>query len=257
MIDSKAIFLQIYIAYGTVVVNINDIPIFREYDPEHGYITIPINEYLIDGTNTFSLLAISMDKNKPDLVIARARIAEFEHGEVLSLENGQLLAELNWRPDAPSRISTEFQYSMPVTWKWTTAPTVSLDNYLLSELNNYLNYIQGLFLNRDGERLVIEQSLVFEEVKIAYNMETAQRRRDLLILGLKEVVEPWNVMPLPPAQDRYRVVANGRLIDCVDDEGRPLLRNDVDPTESPEHESMYFPFQMKLGLVDGVVKILR
>jgi hypothetical protein len=257
MAGTTAHFLQMRAETAQVEIRVNDIPLVREEVPDRTELSVPVEEYLVEGWNRLALFAAPIEGGAPESARAVARVAEFEHGEFLDLDGGREAAQLLWSPQ-PRAMQAEFRAPPEGVWRWTTAPVLTLDGELRAALETWVAAVHGAFERREAERLNGLRSVYLDEISVAYNRQTADfYASDFEEMLLETPAEDWRVAPYEPRPDDFRLVAGGRLVDVVDAAGNPLVRQDVAPAPPGEPPVYGAEMPMLLGLVENRLRILR
>ena len=253
---TRYVYARLLISGGAAEVRINDIPVIREVEPARRVTSVPIHEFLVPGRNVMTLHAQPLGP-EPAPVEAHASVAVFERGEMMAPGAGQGLAETVWRWPEPTPPQAFDIPSMP-RWAWPEAPVLKLDAALRARLDQFVGKVHEAFAARDGAKLVTALGVPLQDVRTAYGPEIMELHRAAVVDGLAEAGEDWAAAPFEPGDpEAYRLVAGGRMVDCVDGAGRPLVRNDVDPSESPDADAAFFPFSMMVGMLNGRLAVLR
>lgn len=235
MADLNIYYLELTVARGSAEARVNDIPVYRETTDNPAVLTIPIHEYLIEGENTLKLIATPEDPENPEGFEARVRIARFEAGKPVGFSKGFGLADIAWSEDLKgSPVATAFEVTDPFRWLWESAPVVELDSDVRATLDAYVIEVCDLYRDKDAKALLTELDLYFSDLAKAYPAPLgAPYSPDEFLSDWQDVPQPWVVEPFTPSPANYRLVAGGRMVDCVGPDLKPLVRNkvEVDGTE--------------------------
>lgn len=244
---------------------INDIPVART-PASGGQVNVPVHEYLLSGTNQLTLL---LDPGAPGLPAAPRLAAQplAAHAGLLLPRIGQpgsplsarTLAELElavpegeiYTAPLAAQRSTELPISFP-RWRWLDLPPVA-DAAAVQPL--VAAFVQGLAVSLakgDPEPFLQAARLRFEELAVAYQKPVAElaarwRARIQMLYATKAVR-----MVLPaPTELHLRPCAGGRLLECMDAAGQPILRTEA----APDGSSHAWP--LRVGVVEGHCHVMR
>jgi hypothetical protein len=257
-----------------VEVHVNGVPVLA-LPAGAGSQSITVHEYLQNGSNRLTLVALPPPAAQavatpeapaqPRLATraaqARARLVLLRQGKSLADEAVRVLAEVAWAVeegesfDAPAARHQDLE--LPVgfpRWRWLDAPVL---NPGPQERQAVLALLQRLAFelsrgNPDG--LLAACRLKLEELDQAY-----QRPAGHGAAALREQVQQlWKAGALstlqPPAADGLllRSVAGGRLLECLNPMGAPVLCSQNDDAV---HGNIAWP--LRLTLIEGKVYVLR
>lgn len=245
---------------------LNDIPVART-PPAGGSLSLPVHEYLLSGTNHLALLldpppegvAVAPRLGAPGGLAAQARLLLPRIGHVGSELTARTLAELSvalpegeiYQPPLVVQRSAELPISFP-RWRWLDLPPVA-DVAAVQPL--VAGFVQGLAIalaKGDPEPFVHGARLRFEELAVAYQKPAAElaarwRARIQMLFATKALR-----MVLPALADmQLRPCAGGRLLDCVDAAGQPILRTEPAPDGSRH------AWPLRVGVVEGHCHVMR
>lgn len=230
---------------------------------------VTVHEYLLAGQNRIGLsvapppLAQAAAPQQPRLATAdrvvRARLMLLRQGKRAD-DDARVLGEVSWAVaegdsfDAPA--SAEKTLDLPLTfarWRWLDAPVIALGP---AERQRVLGFVQRLAfdLSRgDPEALIKASRLKFEELAQAYQWPPEQvlARLRAQVQGL-HVAQALKALA-PPAADGLllRPVAGGRLLDCLNPLGEPVL------SLPPHGPTAGQAWPLRLAIVEGQVYVLR
>jgi hypothetical protein len=247
---------------------VNGVPLVRldsEVMEKHAH---PVEEYVVSGRNELEILVEPGDSPQRaryherafDLRAARATFTLFDAPEGLPAEpsHGAVIASVQFelRPDEPAThrgpVTRSVSFDLPARSRWAfeDAPPLVLDEALVAEA---LDVVRAV-----GEALRLRSLDGYEELVApatrdairAYPVWTTESVRS----ELEEFVA-WlhrgqgTYLPIDPARFEPRLVAGGRMIQCVDSDFSPTLKLDG-------HEGI-LPYALTLGRVDGRLRVMR
>ena len=248
---------------------LNGIPVARiKALPEAAsVITVPVHEYTIAGGNQIELVIeppppgrtvapkplLSNGRRGASLRLLLPRI-----GQVAHPANARPLGELDWAPYADEvnempltlRRTVELPIGFP-RWRWLDAPVIDDPQPLLAPAAAYLQDLALALARGDPEPMLQAARLRLEDLAQAYQQDlaaTAGRwRAQIQQLHARQPLEPTM-----PAADTLllRPVAGGRLLECLDPAGEPVLR-------SPVADAGQVSWPLRLAAIDGKFYVMR
>jgi hypothetical protein len=257
-----------------VEVHVNGVPVLA-LPPGAGSQSVTVHEYLQNGSNRISLvvapLPVAQAVAAPNAPAqprmasrpaqARARLVLLRQGKSLADEAVRVLAEVNWAVEegasfeAPTAVHQDLE--LPVgfpRWRWLDAPVL---NPGPQDRNTVLALVQRIAfdLSRGNpESWLTACRLKLEEVDQAY-----QRAAGHGAAALRDQVQQlWQAGVLatlqPPTAETLllRVVAGGRLLECLNPIGAPVLS-----TLNDEASLANIAWPLRLTLIEGNVYVLR
>ena len=238
---------------------LNGVPIGRT-PKAGGDCCVPVHEFVIGGANRLELVVgpaplAGGPAPAPVLgdgtALADAALLLPRVGQLASDTAARLLGHVGWastdgevyRP--PVKLSQEFD--IPVRfprWRWLDAPVVGDVDGLKEPAATFLQDVAIALLRGDPEHMVVTAKLRFEEMALAYGHTPADdlarwRARVQLLFAQKA---QWSELPTSESL-RLRPVAEGRLLECLADDGMPILR-----CARPDGSRVYWP--MRLAAVE-------
>jgi len=237
--------------------------------------SITVHEYLQNGSNRITLviapppvaLAVSAPNApaQPRMAAraaqARARLVLLRQGKSLADEAVRVLAEVAWAVeegnsfDAPTAVHQDLE--LPVgfpRWRWLDAPVLTPGPQDRQTVLAAVQRIAFDLSRGNPDSFLAACRLKLEEVDQAY-----QRAAGDGAAALREQVQQlWQAGTLatlqPPTTDELllRVVAGGRLLECLNPMGAPVLSSQNDDVTPG---NMAWP--LRLTLIEGKVYVLR
>lgn len=222
---------------------------------------VPVHEFVIAGANRLELVV-----DPPPLVPgapppapvfgdgawhADAALLLPRVGQLASDTASRLLGQLNWactddevfRP--PVRLEQELD--IPVRfprWRWLDAPPITNVDDLRAPAAVFLQDVAIALSRGDPEHLITAAKLRFEELALAYQRtpaeDLARWRARVQLLHAQKAMRPE--LPTPESLN-LRLVADGRLMECLGADGLPILR-----CARPDGSRVYWP--MRLAAVE-------
>ncbi|UQA62016.1 hypothetical protein [Polyangium aurulentum] len=268
---SHVIHAQLEIEGCTAELWLNGIPIMRLGPHTMPLESQAVQQFLVAGTNQIELLVepgpsparARTEYRDLTLVDARAvgRLYRFEGGTIPDPEFGERLIDVTWRSGESGSTRESFPRSaygqaelgaVVPRWSYQDAPILSMEESLVDEADAALEEVAEAFRRGSPAQLLAALEEQQREVLLAYPALTADFIRDdlsLLVTDYHRAKEP--VLPLRRDRHEFRLVAGGRMIQCVDDDWKPSLRL-VDPDEGNE-----VPYPLFLARIGGRLRVVR
>jgi len=237
--------------------------------------SVTVHEYLQNGSNRITLVvapppiaqavaapnAPAQPRMAARAAQARARLVLLRQGKSLADEAVRVLAEVAWAVEegqgfeAPTVVHQDLE--LPVgfpRWRWLDAPAL---NPGPQDRQTVLAAVQRLAfdLSRGNpDSFLAACRLKLEEVDQAYQRPVGQG-----VTALREQVQQlWQAGALatlqPPTTENLllRVVAGGRLLECLNPLGAPVLTSQNDDATLGN-----IAWPLRLTLIEGKVYVLR
>lgn len=251
-------------------VYLNDIPVGRvAAPPGNPELGLTIHQLIRNGKNTVELVLEPGDRPSAaktprearslDGIAAGVRVCRYSEGapigEAAPLET---LVEASFSGDGldlpvPVVITREFTVDSPFPqWAWERAEPLVMGPRLVAEVLDVLADYRLALHRRDIARENALSVIAHQEIAAAYNRPLRPWVADLDAVIESEWARPdWAMEPIDPDALDLRLVANGRMVQC-------LLKNWDDAVRSnddAEGQNMSIP--LFLGRVDGALRRLR
>lgn len=244
---------------------VNDIPVARAGGTLQRWASVPVPEYLIDGTNTLTVIIgigetpstarDGLHDGKCDSQMAAwARIVRMKDGEMAEPGSGETLLEIKWtgeeKEPLPVVVSAEEDIGTQFgDWKWQSADVLTLDSATYESAATFISEINAAYTGGNPDPIIKAAKFKHSEAGRAYpiygdiSFDEMFREQIEMFSG-----EPdWKPYSLPRSEFDLRLVADGRLIEAVAKDWRPILRM----------ENGDYAYQMFIGKVEGEWQILR
>lgn len=250
---------------------VNGIPI-RKYDPrEQLFTSVPAHRYLVDGVNHLELVVNpgptpskardGQQEMDATGIECRARIVRGEEGAFTG-DPSEVLAQVEYRGEAgkkdvfPKVLSTRVELG-PLfgRWLWQDAETLTLDAKTVDAVMQYVRIIHGAYGRGDGALIANKAKIVFDEGQRAnkYKDMAFSRQRFIDSLKTHSQLKGWKMVPLEQLIPDLRVVANGKMIEAVARDWKPLVR--TQPV--PEYNNDVWDYRMFLSRIGGEWVMVR
>ena len=238
---------------------LNDIPLGLA-GPRNPFVSVAAPMYVVNGFNALEIVvnpgpepAVSRNRTGeplPDQASAHARLAALYPGQFTDDPNAQVLISTDWisGPLGHSPLSVRNRVDlgqMYGDWPWQSAPRLTLDWTTVTQLADLLEHIRVSLQVGDASVLGQLARSKFESGARAFPTRTLPEivRQFVSVMERNAKTPGWSMQPLEPSAFSFRLVANGRLIECLNKDWKPTLRSV--PVEG-SHHPMYFP--MFLGV---------
>lgn len=256
---------------GELCVNGIPVPGLHERRPTFE-VSVPVQHSLVTGKNTLELWVDVEGKpneyrtkrrQKADGgAVAIGRLVAYPIGVIGAPENGRVLASIEYRGDkddgeeAPRvlTLSVDVEGSFG-PWAWQSAPELVLDEGTLKEAAQVVSELHEALFSGDPQRVLSLIDRKWREMDRAYpGQDDAQDRRNHAAWIVELASDPRRRAPLSPGRHAFRLVAGGRMIECIDDDYAPSIR--LRQEVEPDHwaEAMY---PVSLARIDGRLVVVR
>ncbi len=245
---------------------INGVPVAR-VGGKQGLLTLAIHEYIVQGSNEIEMI---VNPAAPGLAPA-SELRHCEEPASASLKlllprvgrpaepaTARMLAQLDWAAAAgdlhEAPLSVRQAVELPIAfprWRWLDAPLINLTATLKSELAAYVLKIAVGLARGDADPLLLASRLRLEELAQAYQRNVSEEvmrfKQHLQQLHAAQALKPV----LPQATNMLlRPIAGGRLIECLNSEGGPLL-------QSPIAGGARAAWPLRIASIEGRFYVLR
>ncbi len=236
-----AYFLNANARECVIEVRLNDIPVLRidTADPNSPHAAaFPVSSCIVKGINKLHLLVLNTHEGSgaPD---ARAWITDSgPQGGIVKSPHASdpgvvVLAE--WMSSSrdtkfPKTIEVNKDFGQALAESlWEKAPQLTLDDATRKKVGAFLAAVRNALMKGDANAVVsYEQPAILEVARTSgwSPKEVENMTRDMAKTWMKR---HGALAALNPAEWDFHLVAGGRLIECVNKDGRPTLR-----TASPD-----------------------
>ncbi len=233
--------------------------------------SLAVAQLLIPGTNLIELLVEpgptpSLARTEKRILPfkkmkASARLIRFRDGSSGLPEDGDILAETFFRWEDASLEQQQFPQSSAKQielgpafgrWAWQDAPELSLDDTLLAEARSVLDDVEAAIRAFHADRFWQLTELQIKDVLRAYPAVTEEYLRgDLATMfnHYRKMKDP--VMKRSPEDQDFRLVAGGKLLQCIDKDWSTAFKL-RDPDDGGP-----VPYSIFLARIDGQLRIVR
>lgn len=137
-------------------------------------------------------------------------------------------------------------------WAWEGAEALTLDAALRQEATRYLQSMHGALARRSFPGFWAHNEVTHGEVAVAHDLPLGERRA-AAESALQSVFDDpaFAMAPLVAEDFDFRLVAGGRLLECIAKDWGAIVRTE------PDSEGHVMRFPISLGRVDGALRGLR
>lgn len=248
---------------------LNGIPLGRT-PRAGGVLCLPVHEYTMSGDNRVELIIeppalVPGFENAPPqahltdgLSTASLRLLLPRVGNVASASQARTLAQIDWVSPVAEIVKLPITLaeavSLPVKfprWRWVDAPPIEDVDAIRPQIATFLQGIALSLARGEAEGLIAAARLRFDELAQAYQRSLA----DDLTRVRAHVQQAHGEQPLRPLLPTVqnlllRRCASGRLIECMDFDGRPALQ-----AAASAGRCLLWP--VRLAMVEGRLYVLR
>ncbi len=250
---------------------LNSVPLIRlAHGVTMGGENIAVQQWLTRGDNQLELLVEpgptpSKARSEARLVERKelravARLLRFKEGAEGTAESGTLLAEAAFEWDAPKPNQLTFPYSVSTAvtmgsafgpWQWESWPVLTLDDALREEARAVLAALDAAVRGKHVDHIWQLTELQMLDAGKAYGLSEEFLRADVgdMLRVFAEDGDP--TCPRDPAEEDFRLVAGGRLLQLVDKDFRPSFRL------KDRKRGQIVPFPTYLGRLGRELRIVR
>ncbi len=257
-----------------VEIRVNDIPVISLLPGEADMpAEVPVNEFLVSGSNVVSVILHAGpvpsqvkspwtpdEKTGPYAGISTLvlRIARYAEDQDTTRHDPPPLLSVDWSGVAapvPQTMERELVVGDSIfPWAWISAERFArLDATTYRPAFDLLNHLHQLLVARQIAEFVAAMRLKLDEITIrAYGVS-----REPMLATMTRVLEQyssdpaWTLLPLDPDAIDLRLVADGRLIECLRKDGHRALQY-----VRPDNQSTFFLPAM-VGRFNSSWQVLR
>jgi len=251
--------------------SLNGVPIARA-DAARTRVIVPVHEYTVGGVNRLELViwprAVAQPQGEtapPESLTAngkqaaQVRILLPRLGNAADESSARTLAQLDWAPaaglayEAPLtlRLEVTLQVNFP-RWRWLDAPAATPTPAMRQLALGLVQQLARELSAGNVETFMSATRLRTEELAVAYQRDAADEAARLRACLLDHFAAGrLNWVPMEPDGFVLRSIADGRLLECLDLSGAPMLRTAADASG----QSLALP--LRLAAVEGRLYVLR
>lgn len=236
-------------------------------DARCGVRTLPVHEFTLAGANQLELVVQPGPPGTPLPVEPRIADGKSVAGLKLMLprdgqrahpSHARVLAQIDWGPpqheiyEAPLRLPVDVELPIDFPrWRWLDAPVIAEPAAARTLVLKLLQQLALGLARGDPEPFVTAARLRFEELALAYQRKPADEvGRWRLQIKDQAAKGPWQPDLAVLTQLRLRPVAGGRLLECLAEDGEPVLRGC-----SADGSTWFWP--LRVAMIEGRAHVLR
>jgi hypothetical protein len=244
-VSSQSLVHAILSARGcTAELYVNDVPVSRLTPEGLAAEGQAIEQYLIPGSNRLELLVDPGERPsrartdtrmaKPEGVEVSAIVASFAVGAEVGPTTGRELASVRFESADLKGQAEVFPRSLVADfdagaahgrWDWQDAPILTASPELFDEARQVLLEIANIFRVRSGQLYFSVTEVQCRDAMRAYPAWTEAAIR----AELQEQAEMYAgvddpIVPIDPSRNDFRIVAGGRMLQCLDEDWTTSLK---------------------------------
>lgn len=272
---NKVIYAELETRHCTAELFVNGVPL-PPVRQKSGYdkFSVTIQHWLVSGKNELTLVvdidgdeipslnALPRQKKAEKKAEATGRFVEYEEGVISAPENGRILGQVSYvgtddETDQAPRV-TSVSVDLPVQfgrWQWQDAPQLTLDDPTIAEAKQVLASVQDALFGNSLDKMLALVKVRWEELDRAYPGRNDANDRAMLGGWLAELAsDPKRRIPLQPSRHDFRLVAGGRVIECIDEDYMPSIRiaEEIEPDRW-----MQVPYPVYLARIGNALTVVR
>lgn len=260
----RLLLLRLQATGGVAEARLNDIPVART-PADGGDVVVPVHEYVLAGTNHLALqidpvlpgrLPVPRLATRP--VAAQLRLLLPRIGQPGSERSARTLAELSLvQPEGEliePPLSAQQQAQLPISfprWRWLDLPPAD-PAQVQPLVGAFVQQLALLLARGDADGFLQHARLRVEELAVAYQTPVAELaarwRARIQMLHATKALQ----VAIPAVADvLLRPCAGGRLLECTDAAGEPVLRT------APAADGSTHAWPLRIGVVEGRCHVMR
>ena len=261
----RLLLLRLQACGCTVEARVNDIAVAR-CAPGQGTVSTPVHEYVVEGDNLLSLViepcapgATPAPRLTGEPWAARLTLVLPRIDHVGSEDSARTVAELDWALPAGEIVQPPLDVTRRVTlpirfprWRWLDLPRHAESPAAQTAAATFVQGLAIALARADADTWLRATRLRLEDLSVAYRLDpAAMAERWRARLRLLQATGALQVRLPAIADIRLRSCAGGRLLDCVDAAGDPVLRT------APDADGTVRLWPVRVAVIDGQCHVLR
>jgi hypothetical protein len=236
-------------------------------------VSVPMHQALVTGMNDLEMWVDVRggpnDNKQPRRVPpnpaakAIARVVEYPVGAQADPTEGKVLATMTYEgakddgDEAPRLRRLGFDLGQSFgPWAWQKAPELVLDEMTMKEAAGVVREVHAALFGGDPDKLFQLIELSWKELDRAYPGRDDAADVTNHATWVRDLAkDPRRMIPLEPSRHAFRLIAGGRLIECIDEDFFPSIRiaQEVEPDRWAAA-----PYAIALGRnKDGKLVVMR
>jgi hypothetical protein len=271
MSTTTIIMAQLEVEHCAAELFLNGIPVVRLTEDLIPITNVAAEALIVPGTNKLEVLVAPGSRpstarteyREMDFRAMRAvgRLIRFNEGVPGLKEHGEVLGETSfvWAEPRPSRrafpaeIGTQIElFGAHGKWAWQDAPPLVLDAALVAEAAALLDDVERAIRRGDADRVWKLTEHQIRDVQRAFPALTESHLRGelaTLIGHASKAADP--VFKRDPSRFDFRVVAGGRMLECLDDDWSTSFKLRDPGDGSP------VPYRILMARIENRLQIVR
>lgn len=270
MAKNTVLHAQLQVKGCVAELYLNDIPLTRVDAKVAGSETRPVEEYIVPGSNRLEILV--EPGSRPSL--ARTEQRQLDVGDATAVARLVRFRDGEWT-DAPGEVLGEVRFARPETfqgqrvfpqglsiaielgaanghWDWQDAPELEMGEPLIAEATGVLEALARALRSASMDNVWPLKELEKRDVVRAYPGLNESDMRSTMAEGLAHYAKLGDpVVPLDRESFDFRLIAGGRMLECVNADWTPSLRL-LGPDTGLE-----VPYKALLARIDGRLRVVR
>ncbi|MCZ6643284.1 MAG: hypothetical protein O7F71_17045 [Gammaproteobacteria bacterium] len=249
---------------------VNQIPVTRIDPDQQDFVSMPVQQLLVDGVNSVELLLepglepsrsrAPAEPKETEGMRALARLVRYPDGAFPDDESGTVIMTRSWEGasgqilDFPGIFECSSDLGPALgRWSWQDADRLTLDGAEMAELQRVLGDLHQAFANGEANRVTQLCQPRYRDGAVAYPARSyesivAQITR---MLQADSQRDDWQMEPLNAAQWDLRLCAQNRMVEAIDRDWRPIIRTRT------RDDGIPFEFPALLAKIDGQFRVVR
>ncbi len=231
---------------------LNDIPVARAGFDMATATTMPVNQYVVTGANEFAVVvkpgptpAQALEPApKPEAaggLAVTATVSQYRRNSVSGDGSGVVLATIAWigkggdeLEQFPVRLTAPMSVPLELgPWQWQGAEPLTLDQPTIDHVGVLIEAIRSGLAAGDPRSFLELGSMSLREIARAFGDSPEAGANVLRALVDDGRQAPhWRFPPVPRDRWSLRLVAGGRMIECVDADWEPIVRSITDAEDN-------------------------
>ena len=272
-------FVQFALHHINGEVRVNGIPVWSvPKDLGMTDQTIPVNPYMVAGTNQVELVleiegspstCLRPHEVKPkDDQLGSLRIIRMgPSGGMPTPSTGTVLGSVEWlgsqekSDQCPRTVSLAFDGGAGFgTWSWQTAPSLRLDEATVLEAQVLIEQVRACLRAGNAKELLRLIEINFRETGEAFGAESDAEDIAQLESWIRQwAAEPERVLPMDPAKLDLRLVASDRILMALNQDWTDAVRLRQAVTDQDDNPCGDFdlPYSLMMARVGKHLAIVR
>lgn len=252
---------------------LNDVPIIRRGEKLGKRYGGPCNQYLIDGVNELSVIlhpgktpseSLYSKKGRQRIKLeedaeVKADLSVYPFGSVMGGPAKKVLANIHWQLGEGEHTVFQKVISARVDlgklfgeWEWQKAERVELNEETLEEIHKFIKDLHLSLAAGDPEPFLELGEPRLKDIEKAFDLVPGQKADLIRTVTLDDAEQDWwGIEDLNPDNYDLRLCAQDRMVEIIQKDWEPILR------ESPDPEGGVGSYSMTISKLDGEWKIVR